>query len=127
MNAQNAFGTVNGSIMNFKTSGTATTNSSAPIATTIGASAVTATTARLTGVVNPNNAETTYWFEYKKTSGIFKKTMETKHVVASAGTNPLTVNVDIDNLSSGTNYYAQLIAKNSSGTTTGERISFSTQ
>ena len=53
--------------------------------------------------------------------------METKHVVASAGTNPLTVNVDIDNLSSGTNYYAQLIAKNSSGTTTGERISFSTQ
>src|SRR3989344_5030073 len=66
INAQNQFGTVNGSILNFKTLGPPV--ATAPSATTRNASDIKASTATLHGAVNPNRAETAYWFEYSSDS-----------------------------------------------------------
>jgi len=61
LNAQNSFGTTNGSILNFKTSGPPLTVS-VPVVTTQVAGAVATTTATLRGTVNPVGAQTTYYY-----------------------------------------------------------------
>lgn len=62
VNAQNQYGTVNGSTQTFTTAGPAV--SIAPVVTTQVASSIAATTATLRGTVNPSSTQTSYWFEY---------------------------------------------------------------
>ena len=62
LNAQNQYGTVNGSTLSFKTLGPPA--AAAPTVSTSSASNIASTKATLNGRVDPNGATTTYWFEY---------------------------------------------------------------
>jgi hypothetical protein len=81
------------------------------------------TTATLNGSVNPEGAETKYYFEYGTTMAYGSKTAE-----ASAGTG--TSNVEeskaISGLTSGTEYHFRIVATSSGGTTDGSDEVFST-
>src|SRR3989344_5171087 len=62
LNGQNQFGTVTSAILSVKTSGPPV--AARPTVTTNSAISVGETTAGLRGVVNPNGAQASYWFEY---------------------------------------------------------------
>lgn len=126
LNSQNQFGTVNGAILDFKTAGPP--SSVAPSVTTKASSNITTSSATLRGVVNPNGAVTTYWFEYSSDSllgSLLLNTTDKKS--AGAGSKEMAINEDISGLSSKTNYYFRLVAQNDLGTTRGEKISFKTR
>ncbi|MDO8572345.1 MAG: hypothetical protein Q7S11_01080 [bacterium] len=129
LNAQNQFGTVNGTILNFKTLGPVTV-SNAPSATTRAAGTIGTTTATLHGTIAPNSAETTYWFEYS-TNSLFKSSLltTTDKKVVGAAMSPVTVEVlvDISSLKGNTNYYFRVVAENPRGLVRGERQTFRTK
>ena len=123
LNAQNRFGTVNGTILNFTTKGPAA--SSQPAVTTTGATDVERTTASLNGRVDPNGAETTYWFEYSEDSllGSIIGSGTTAQILP-AGTDTKTVSADISGLVPDTKYFYRLLARNQHGTVRGAIMSF---
>jgi hypothetical protein len=126
LNAQNQFGTVNGAILSFKTSGPASTTE--PDASTRSASNIQTSKATFNGTVNPNGTETTYWFEYATDSligGILGQT--TNKVSLGSGTKTVSVKTDVSNLTPKTTYYFQLVAQNEHGTVRGDRLSFKTK
>lgn len=127
MNAQNQFGTVNGSILSFKTDGPVAVSTKAPFATTRAASAISVTTATLHGTVTPNGEETTYWFEYS-TNQLLSALVVTTKKSAGAGISPATVEVadDIASLKANTTYYFRLVAENTKGITRGDKKNFKT-
>lgn len=126
LNAQNQFGTINGSILNFKTLGPTAAN--APAVTTGNTTAVTSSKATLHGTVNPNLADTKYWFEYSTDpllgSALLHSTEQT-----SVGTGSATksVQADISGLNSKTTYYFRLVAQNNLDTIRGSRMTFKTK
>jgi phosphodiesterase/alkaline phosphatase D-like protein len=99
--------------------------SSVPIAATGEPEAITATTATLTGSVNPEGAATTYSFEYGRTQGYGQHTTPTG---LPASTTPAGVKEAIPGLEPGVTYHYRLTATNNSGTQTsyGEDHSFTT-
>jgi phosphodiesterase/alkaline phosphatase D-like protein len=126
INAQNQFGTVNGAILNFTTLGPPAP--SAPSATTRSATDVATSTATLRGTVDPNGAETKYWFEYSTDSllgSILIRT--TARTSAGAGNNAVQVETDVSGLQSDTTYFFRIVAENSAGTARGEKMSFTTR
>jgi len=126
LNAQNQFGTVNGSIMNFTTAGPAAPG--APVATTNAASAIASTSVSLNGRVNPNGDITTYWFEYSKDSllgSILGSTTRTQ--ATGSGTVSVAVSGTASDLQSNTKYFYRLAASNSYGTTYGSIATFQTK
>ena len=126
LNAQNQFGTVNGGILNFKTAGPVA--ATAPSATTRTPTNVQRTTATLRGTVDPNGAETTYWFEYSTDSLLGSVLLKaTAQKSAGAGTNDVTVSADVSGLAPDTNYYFRLVAQSSQGTDRGDRDEFKTK
>src|SRR3989338_6745180 len=126
LNAQNQFGTVNGAILNFTTKGPATPSS--PSVTTTGASNIKSDSAALNGRINPNGAETTYWFEYSSDSLLsILIGSGTPREVLAAGTDNVNVSADIENLSKNTKYYYRLIGRNSFGVVRGSILSFTTK
>jgi phosphodiesterase/alkaline phosphatase D-like protein len=126
LNSQNSRGTSNGLILNFTTLGPVAV--SAPSVNAKGASGITGTNATLNGNINPNGAETTYWFEYSEDSllgNIIGTGTPTKIL---AGTNTATnVKADITGLSKNTKYYFHLVARNQAGTTESSIMSFTTK
>lgn len=126
INAQNQFGTVNGAILNAKTSGPVA--ATAPKVVTQNATSIASTTATLKGSVNPNGAETRYWFVYGTDSPldvvVAKKTNET---TIYANMNTTSVEATILNLKANMTYYFQLVAVNSQGTVTGDKLTFKTK
>ena len=125
VNAQNQFGTVNGPTQNFTTKGPVL---SAPAATTRAANNVGTTTATLRGIVDPNGAETSYWFEYSSDSLLGSLLLRTTaRVSAGAGTNPDSVEADVTGLNSNTTYYFRIVAQNNQGTVRGDKLSFKTK
>jgi hypothetical protein len=112
--AVNAGGTVDGKDATFVTTG-------APTVTTGAASAVTTTTATLTGSVDPHGIATTYHFEYGT------KSPSTHTAVASAGAGSATVAVSapLSKLAPGTTYVYRLVAVGAA-TATGATRSFTT-
>src|SRR3990167_1523316 len=123
LNAQNQFGTVNGVILNFKTDGP--TSAKAPSVTTGNASAISDSGATLHGTVNPNLADTTYWFEYSTDSLLGSVLLQsTDPVSLGAGSSPMSVDAAITDLNSKTNYYFRLVAQNSLGTVRGDKVTF---
>ena len=117
--AENSQGTSYGVIKSF------TTLAGAPVATTVAATNVLATTATLNGRVNPGGASTTVKFCYYTSSSVdgsgkissctLSPTVAT--VGASAGLTSLSLN--IDSLTANTTYYFQVVASNTvAGTTT---------
>jgi PKD repeat protein len=117
IDATNTAGTSLGSDRTF------TTGPGPPVVTTGAATSVTSSGARLNGTVNPGGAQTTYWFEYGKTTAYGSKTTRTK---AGAGTTDVPASDTTGRLSPGTVYHFRLVATNSSGTTYGQDVQFTT-
>jgi sugar lactone lactonase YvrE len=97
--------------------------SAPPSVTTEPATNVTAAGATLNGTVNPNGAETKYYFEYGTTISYGMKTSE---VSAGSGTSNVKVSRAITGLTAGTTYHFRIVASNSAGTSHGGDLTFKT-
>jgi hypothetical protein len=86
----------------------------APSASTGAATAVTSTSATLTGQVNPNNEPTTFYFEYGPTNAYGSRTPD--QGPSAAVKQNIDVSAPIGGLSPGTTYHFRLVAVNASGT-----------
>jgi len=127
LNAQNSFGTTNGSILSFKTSGPPLTVA-VPVVTTQVAGPVATTTATLRGTVNPVGAQTTYWFEYSANPGFGQGTLKTtSQGSAGAGADTLSIETAVSSLASQTTYYYRMAAQNAGGIVRGAALSFKTK
>ena len=126
INAQNQFGTINGSILNFKTTGPVA--GTPPKVISQNATNVASTSMTLRGTINPNSVETKYWFEYSTAtltgSVLFSATPQ---ISVGAGTDTVTVDADISNLTSKTTYYFRLVAQNNLGTIRGSELTVKTK
>ena len=126
LNAQNQFGTVLGSTLTFTTSGPAAAQQ--PTVDTTSASNVTSTAARFNGRINPNSAETTYWFEYSNNSLLATLIGNgTPQQTLASGNNTTSVSANISGLTKNSTYYYRLVARNSLGTIRGDIESFKTK
>ncbi len=99
------------------------TLSEPPAASTIHASNVKSRAATLFGAVDPNCSETSYYFEYGKTTDYGFVT-----ATKSAGTvcDSTSVAESVSDLEPSTTYHFRLVAKNMAGTTLGDDLTFET-
>ena len=88
------------------------------------AASITPTTATLNGRVDPNDAETTYFFRYGTTS---LYGTNTPALSAGSGANAVAVSVPVAGLAPATTYHYQLVAQNRFGITRGEHRTFKTK
>jgi DNA-binding beta-propeller fold protein YncE len=95
----------------------------APAATTTTAAGVEATTATLTGSVNPMGVGTTYCFEYGQTTSYGSK-IPVPEAAAGSGFGRLAVTRALSGLQAGATYHYRLVATNGEGTTDGADMSF---
>lgn len=117
LKAVNTSGTVYGTDLSFKTTSTGLT-------TTAPATSVTTTDAILNGNLYPNNLSTTVTFEYGTTTS-YGNVVPALQSPAS-GTNPVAVTAALGGLTPGTTYHYKVKAVNTSGTTEGEDVTFTT-
>jgi hypothetical protein len=94
-----------------------------PVVATGNATAITSTSATLSGMVDPEGQATTYYFEYGTTTSYGSQTTS-----ASAGSGNANANVSasIATLTPDSTYHYRLVASNASGTTLGSDVSFTT-
>ncbi len=97
----------------------------APAATTGAASEITANSVTLGGTVNPNGADTHYWFLYG-TSNTLSGASQTPSVDLGPTTAVDPVTASISGLNASSTYYYQAVGQNSVGTTSGTIDSFTT-
>jgi len=121
--AQNSSGTVNGDTLSFTTNNNSPIVGNAPTMNTDAATAVTRTTADLNGRVNPNNSETSYWFEYGDSNNLGNTT---DFRSAGAGNSSQSKLISISSLAPGTKYYFRMNAQNQYGTVNGTILVFTT-
>jgi hypothetical protein len=95
----------------------------APTATTGPATAVTSTTATVNGSVNSGKEQTTYHFEYGKTTAYGTVTPNAN---AGKGNKTSNVSADLATLAPSTAYHYRLVATNASGTVPGADMTFTT-
>jgi phosphodiesterase/alkaline phosphatase D-like protein len=114
--ASNGIGTTRGGDKPFRTD-------RAPTVSTGGASAVTVSSARLNGSVNPRGRSTAAWFEYGTTTALGTRTPEQD---AGFGTTSRGVTADLGGLQPGTRYYYRVGARSDAGTDVGNTRSFTT-
>jgi hypothetical protein len=95
----------------------------APTVTTGAASAITATSATVSGKVNPNKVETKYHFEYGTTDAYGTSTAEKS---AGKGAKVKNVTEGLATLAAAATYHYRLVATNASGTVAGADMTFST-
>lgn len=119
--AENSGGYSEGQILSFTTA----SPGSAPSVTTIAATSVGATAATLNGSVIANGLATTAWFEWGTDSSLATFSSTPSQSIGS-GTTSQSVNAALSGLSTGTTYYYRVAASNSSGTTRGSILSFTT-
>jgi hypothetical protein len=86
---------------------------------------VTASSATITGSVNPNGAVTQFWFLYAANNLLSGATKTGVQSIGS-GTNTSAISANISGLTGGTTYYYQLQASNSAGTVNGAVLNFDT-
>jgi glycosidase len=103
------------------TTGTTTTQALPPVTTTTAASALGTSSATLNGGVNPNNAATSTWFQYGRTTSYGSTTSSQN--IGSGGTS-LPVSAGVTGLRSGRTYHFRAVASNANGTTFGADKSF---
>jgi hypothetical protein len=94
-----------------------------PFLETKPATGVGRTTATLHGVVNPNGAETEYWFEYGEKGKLTSKTTKTG---AGSGETNLKESATVTGLAPGETYYYRVVAKNVNGISEGLEEPFTT-
>jgi len=95
----------------------------APVVTTDSAYNVKENEATLRGTVNPEGAETKYYFEYGETTSYGSKTVEVR---MPAGYTSFEQSLAITGLPAGTTYHFRVVATNSDGTTYGLDEKFTT-
>ena len=106
------------------TSGNPTTSpTSGPDVMTGVADQTTNTSTVLTGTVDPDGAETTYYFQYG-TSPNYGAT--TGAIDAGSGTCPITITSHLNGLTPGATYHYRLVVTNADGTGYGEDATFET-
>ena len=94
-----------------------------PAAGTGNATSVTATSATLTGSVNPRGQPTTYSFQYGPTTAYGAHTAQGN---AGNGTGNVSASGTVGSLSPSTTYHYRILAANASGTTFGADRTFTT-
>jgi len=102
-----------------------TTAPGAPSATSLSATGVTASDATLQGVVNPENALTTYHFEWDTTTAYANQIPASDVSVGSDGTDH-AVSQLLTGLEPNTTYHYRVVATSPSGTTYGADRTFTT-
>jgi len=126
INAQNQFGTVNGTILNLKTNGPSSVT--APVVKTSSATNIKQATATLRGSVNANGDDTKYWFEFSTDAKLGSSSLQTTNQTAiGAGISSVSVSLNVAGLNALTTYYFRIVAQNSIGTTRGDNVSFKTK
>ncbi len=100
---------------------TFTTIAAAPTATTGVGQPNGATTAMLSGFVNPNGSATDVWFEWGTSTSYGNST---SHVSIGNGTSVVQQFPQLSNLTPGTTYHFRVVAQNSGGTSYGDDASF---
>ncbi len=112
--AANSYGTTRGDDRTFTTLSQPTVTTGSALFT--GSDSVT-----LNGTVNPNGAETTYYFEYGTTESCGSAT-----TAASSGSGPSTesVSANLTGLNAGVTYHYRLVAENDIGSTRGDGRTF---
>lgn len=124
LDAKNSFGTVEGTIYSFATNNTPPPQGTAPTTTTLAATDIARTTANVSGKINPNGSDTTYWFEYGTSAELGSVTaMQSK----ASSNSTSTVSISISNLQPLTKYYFRLNAQNQFGTVNGQILNFTTK
>lgn len=122
--AENSYGRSFGLIETFVTpQSVPPSEGNAPVAETNAATNITQTTATFPGRVNPNGAQTTYYFEYGFTSS-FGQTTATQS--AGSGNGFLTLSSGVSGLNSNATYYFRIVATNQYGISRGATLSFTT-
>ena len=117
--ASNSAGAATGATKTFHTAG-----NPPPGATTGAAESLTAHSVTLTGVVNPQNQTTTYYFKYGPTSAYG---LQTAPSTLPAGTTPKAVAAEVPGLEPGLIFHYQLVAvHNNAGPTAGADATFET-
>lgn len=94
-----------------------------PTATTLAATNIAIDTASLNATVNANNLSTTLWFQYGTDPQLLYN--ETIQIVVT-GTLDNAITIDIGSLSASILYYFRIVARNNTGTTYGNMLSFAT-
>jgi hypothetical protein len=94
-----------------------------PAVTLSAASAIAVETATISGTVDPNSLDTTYYFEYGTTPALGTKTATGN---AGSGTSPVAVSAGLTGLVKDTTYYYRLTASNAVGTASTSINSFKT-
>ncbi len=97
---------------------------SPPGVATGGAARVTASTATLTGSVDPNGLRTRYFFEYGPTRAYGSRTPVQ---LAGSGTRVVTAIADVGGLAAATRYHFRLVARNREGSRRGRDRTFRTR
>ncbi len=105
-----------GADQTFATTGSAPAPSAAPKATSSAATNSTQSSLTLSGSVNPEGQQTTYWFEYGTTSSYG---FETGPVSVGAGTADVTASAVVAGLAPGATYHFRLVAFSAGGTALG--------
>ncbi len=123
LSAQNSFGSAQGDTLTFTTAANPPPAGKAPTVSTDAATNVVRTAAILNGHLNPENAQTTYWFEYGPTQSFGDVTTFGS---AGSGRDSLTITMPVDSLNPQTTYYYRLNAQNNYGMTSGATQSFTT-
>lgn len=100
-----------------------TAASDAPSVTTQPATEVTHSTAKLNAIVNPNGLAATYDFAYGPDT-TYGSTTEIQE--AGSGDGPISISVDLPNLTPNTTYHYRVSATNAGGTTHGSDATFTT-
>lgn len=126
INAQNQFGTVNGAVSSFTTVGPI--DSGAPIIKTNNPTSISTSSVTMNGRLDPNDSNTTYWFEYSDESfvgGIIGTMTATQTMNGADGA--IGVKSDVTGLRKNTKYYYRMVARNEYGTVAGGTVSFRTK
>jgi Calx-beta domain len=122
--ATNSDGTTFGSDATFITQASAGAAKSAPTVITGPAGNVKATSATLTGTVNPSGQSATYYFEYGTSKAYGHRTTSAS---AGAGSSGVAVSAALSGLALQTTYHYRIVASNPSGTTVGADRTFTTK
>ena len=93
-----------------------------PTVTTLAASGMSNTIARLNGTVNPNGQITTAWFEWGTSS--FNYSQQTAPVAVGNGSTSLAVSNNLTGLTPGVIYHGRVSASNTLGVVRGNDVQF---